>query len=1206
MQQNTIEILNSINQTVKQIAQSMKPQNGSGATATAKLSQGNVTTTADVNPAANVAKSNINKGSITEVIGVLNGLAPSVKKIAKLSDKQIESFKKVIDAVIESVNKLSEISEKNKAGLESAKSISEAILVLTNGINKAPLMIVTAPLAIAGLTLANYAVNRVVKIIEAAGKVKNVNDKVKKLNSIVEAIDQIQKVVLKGAGLFAICIGLGLIVENAGSRELMLLGFATLGGIMLTVVGVVGITGLAANLIKSVGAIAAINTIMNVVFKATALVAVCMVLGYFLYNSATRDMIIGGLIVLGGVLVTVTAIILLTGLAGKVIHSVGAFSAIKDIMVLTLASVALVALCFGLGMAIEAMGGWEPLLKGLITVGGTLLLLGGMFFLIGLVGLVATSKPVMDGIKGIFLMTIGAMAIIVGAKYLGDFVLEEYDKILLGLGSTVVVIGALIGIGWAAGKALTSARQGLISLAAVEALAAGAAGLIYLLTEVHKKRSDSGVSWDDIGWDVLSISVILGYFGALSFAASSILPEVALGAAAIGVIELALLGSILLTERMVQFHKVKEDAGVTWGDIELDILGMTAALGTFAVLGGVVAVVSLPLIVATPAMAVLAGFALTAIGVVKAVVSLHKAIESAGGSDVLEKTLSVDVPKIMSNISAKNFDSDMGILTMLRVAAKYKVMAELVSGVLDVAESISKIANIMGMVDDQGRISPIISKNIFTGEVKYGEPVDLVNVATIIGDTVQKFVEGCQFSFTDVLKMYNAAEIFHVIGMITDPIAKFVDMLTGYKESGDGMLAKITIDQQGNVKVGQAVKVADVASMVANAVSTFVSELYKKENTEKWSELIYGDRTFLESLFGQTNKRADSVREIAGVLGVIMDPVVKFMDMITSLEADGKSMSKIIIDKDGNIKSGKKVDVFAVANSVASLISSFVGIIYDEKNGISNKSADVAKVIEDVIKPIGTMIKTAEELSSDKINADLVKGNADAMLYANVLLIKSVSDADPTKLASANASINELVNIGVRMGSSIDKEKILSNSKSIVAFMKDIVEEKFPKDSKIIDTFSGSVLDLKQSFKELDDVLIKEDEKRKKALDDFQTRLKEILETIVNSKEALDSFNTTITNMTNYQTPSYQQPSYQQQQEGQGGGAPYAPGYQPEPQQQGGGNTTIDANVIATAVASALKELKLTPVPGGDLPIDSGNEIAKAILSLSKISYNID
>lgn len=1204
MQQNTIEILTSINQSVKQIAQSMKPQNGSGAAATAKLSQGNVTTTADVNPAANVAKSNINKASITSLIGVLNSLAPSVRDIAKLSNSDIKGFTKVIDAVIESINKLSEISEKNKTGLESAKLISETIAILENGINKAPLMIVTAPLAIAGLTLANYAVGRIIKIIDAANKVKNVNDKVKKLNSIVDAIDQIQKVILKGAGLFALCIGLGLVVEKAGSKDLMLLGFATLGGIMLTTVALVGVAGLAASMLGKLDAIKAIDQIMNVVFKSTALVAVCMALGYFIMNGPTRELILGGLAALGGVIVAVTSIILLTGLASKIIGEVGAFKGIKEIMTLTLASVALVALCFGLGMAIESMGGWEPLMKGLVTVGGTLLLLGGIFFFVGLVGLVATSKPVMDGLKGIFLMTIGSMALIVGAKYLGDFVLENYDRVLLGLGSTLVVMGALLAIGWAAGKALSFARQGLIALGAMEALAAGAAWLIYLLTEVHKKRSDSGVSWDDIGWDVLSISVILGYVGALSFAASSILPEVAMGTAAVGAIELAILGSILLTERMVQFHKTKDEAGVSWGDIELDILGMTAALGTFAVLGGAIAVASIPLLIATPAMAVLAAFSLSAIGVVKSVVSLHKAIESAGGAEALEKTLSVDMPKIMSNINAKNFDSDMGILTMLRVAAKYKAMASLVSGVLDVAESISKIAKIIGMVDDQGRISPIISKNILTGEVKYGEPVDLVNVATIIGNTVQKFVEGCQYSFTDVLKMYNAAEIFHVIGMITDPIAKFVDMLTGYKESGDGMLSKITIDQQGNVKVGQAVKVADVASMIANSVSTFVSELYKKENTEKWSELIYGDRTFLESLFGQTNKRADSVREIAGVLGVIMDPVVKFMDMITSLEADGKSMSKIVIDKDGNIKSGKKVDVFAVANSVASLISSFVGIIYDEKNGISNKSAEVAKVIEEVIKPIGTMIKTAENLSTDKINADLVRGNADAMMYANVLLIKSVSDADPVKMSAVNASINELVNIGERMGSSINKDMILSNSKSIVSFMNDIVEDKFPKDSKIIDKFSGSVLDLKQSFKDLDDVLIKEEDRRKKALDDFQTRLKEILETIVNSKEALDTFNTTITNMTNYQTPTYQQPSYQTQ-ESQGGGVPYAPGYQPENQQQGGGNVgSVDVDALARAISDAMKNLVINPT---NTPEITGNiTLAEAITALGKIGYTID
>ena len=39
----------------------MAPQNGSGESATAKLSRGNVTTNADVNPAADIAKPSISK-----------------------------------------------------------------------------------------------------------------------------------------------------------------------------------------------------------------------------------------------------------------------------------------------------------------------------------------------------------------------------------------------------------------------------------------------------------------------------------------------------------------------------------------------------------------------------------------------------------------------------------------------------------------------------------------------------------------------------------------------------------------------------------------------------------------------------------------------------------------------------------------------------------------------------------------------------------------------------------------------------------------------------------------------------------------------------------------------------------------------------------------------------------------------------------------
>ena len=53
----------------------MAPQNGSGEAAMSKLSKGNVTTNADVNPVADVAKPNISKANIGDIISVLNTLS---------------------------------------------------------------------------------------------------------------------------------------------------------------------------------------------------------------------------------------------------------------------------------------------------------------------------------------------------------------------------------------------------------------------------------------------------------------------------------------------------------------------------------------------------------------------------------------------------------------------------------------------------------------------------------------------------------------------------------------------------------------------------------------------------------------------------------------------------------------------------------------------------------------------------------------------------------------------------------------------------------------------------------------------------------------------------------------------------------------------------------------------------------------------------
>jgi hypothetical protein len=1251
--QNTIDILSSINITIKEIAKSMAPQNGSGEAAMAKLSKGNVTTNADVNPAADVAKPNISKANIGDIISVLNTLSPSVLSIAKLSGSKINRFTKVLDTIIKSVNKLSEDAKNNKDAVANIKIITESFDILNNSIGKGSGLVVKAPIATLGLKLANGTIKAIDAILTTVSKMSNVNDRIKKLNNITKAIDPLIKVVTKAALFSGLCMGLGIL----------------------------------------------------------------------LMVGPTRDLIIGGLLVFGAVLLTTTTIILLTGLAGQLIKSVGAFAALKDIMTLTLASVLLVAACFGLGMAIEAMGGWKPLMKGLAVVGATLIMLAAVFWIVGMVGKAAASPEIIKSYAGIFALTIASMILIVGAKYLGDYTTEHYESILIGLGYVVGTMLALVGIGWIATQALSSSRQAMIALAALEGLVLGAMALVLVarqLSEITKDhevdilsaiglsmsiivgfgtlatlagtlqryimpgvtalaliellaagaiavaglvvgldyiKTQNDITWGDLYIDVLGVMGIITAFGLLAAAASFILPEILLGAAALIPVELLISGAIGVAHLLINLHNVKEEAGINWLDLELDILGVAAIvgtfgllasafglimmpvllgslalvpvellivgaigvshllinlhntiteagisfmdlekdilgmsmiMGTFGVLAGAMALLVIPIALGTPGMLAVTGFSILAIGVVNSIVDMSKAIEKAGGVDKITQTLSVDIPAILKNINADNFSVDMGTLTIIKMMAKYALLAELVTSVLTVAESISKIAQIVGIVDDAGRIRQILSIDKETGEVKYGEPVDIKNLSTVIAQTVKTFVENSQYSFEEVRNMYNTREIFEVLSTITEPISKFVEMLTGFTTGDDpNTLATVTIDEKGEVKIGKPVNVKDVAAVIAGAISSFVSELYKKENTENWAELIYGDRTFFEGLFGQTNKRADSVREVAGVLGIIVEPICKFVDMISSL-MPGKNgtLRKIFIDKDGKIRTGPEVDVKRTGNVIAELITSFVTAVYKNSDQWKNIDAVKSMSLEKLLKPLNDMVKSATEMSGEKIKADLIRTNTDAIVYFNRQLVISLLSID-TEIVNGKVDVLQSI-LKIAGGiSKLSSERILSNSKSIVSFMTNVVDKKMPKSKPTVDAFKKSIENLKKAFKDLDTILIKDEDKRTKALDAFEKRIKEIINAFKDGKSAMDSYNETLKNTQNYKTPNYipAQPSYVP--------TPYAPTQHNNTVNQhvnNNNNVTFDPSEFAKEFVKALKYSGLTIKPdesndGGELPV---------------------
>ena len=1193
--QNTIDILSSINMTVKEIAKSMAPQNGSGEAATAKLSRGNVTTNADVNPAADVAKPNISKASIGEVVSVLNTLSPSILNIAKLSGSKIKSFTKVLDKVIKSVNKLSDCAKNNKDAANNAKILVESLDILVKSLNGAAGLVVKAPIATLGLKLANGVIKAIDAILTTVSKMSNVTERIKKLNDVTKAIDPLMKVVM----------------------------------------------------------------------KATLFVGLCMGLGLILMVGPTKDILLGGLMVLGAILLTITAVILLTGLVSKVIKGVGAFSAMKDIMTMMFASVILVAACFGLGMAIDALGGWEPLMKGIVIVGATMILLTAVFWLVGLAGKVAMSREVIQSYAAIFALTFVSMILIVAAKFLGDYAAENYKSILIGLGAVVAVMGLLIGIGWVAAQVLKSSRQAMISLAILEGLALGAMAVVFiakqladyttgheldilaaiglsmsiivafgalaavagkfqqyisvgipavamiellaagaiavagLVVALDYVKTQNDITWDDLYLDVLGVMGIITAFGLLAAAASFIAPEILLGVVALVPVELLIVGAIGVAHLLIGLHNVKEEAGVGWMDLELDVLGlagivgtfgllaaafglifapvllgsialvpvellmvgaigiahlvvnlhnaitesgtnwkeleidvlgMSAMLGTFGLLAGTMALLIIPIALGTPGMLAVAGFSLLVIGVVHQIVNLSKAIEEAGGAEKIKDTLTVGVPAILKNINSDNFSVDIGMFTMLKMMAKYTLLAELVGSILTVAESISKIAQIVGIVDDSGRLRQILSINKETGEVRYGEPVDIKNLATVIAQTVKAFVENSQYSFEEVRNMYNAKRIFEILSTITEPISKFVEMLTGFTTGDDpDTLCTVSIDEKGEVKIGHPVKIKDVAVVIAGAITSFVSELYKKEVTDNWAELIYGDRTFFEGLFGKTNKRANSVREVAGILGVIIEPICKFVDMVSGLmPGTNGTLRKIYVDKDGNIQTGPEVDVKGTGNIIADLITSFVTAVYKDADSWKDINLSQGASLDKLLKPINDMVKSSVEMSSEKIKADLIRSNSDAIVYANSQLITSISAIDVETMNTKVAVIQSVLNIAGSM-SNLTGERILTNSKSIVTFMTDVIDNKMPKSKPNVDAFSKSIKSLKTAFKDLDTILIKDEDKRNKALDEFEKRIKAVVEDVNGGKNAIEALNNLIKNAQTYKVPEYT-PAPQQQQ----------------------------------------------------------------------------
>ena len=983
MSNNSIELLSSINKGVQFIVTHMAPQNSSEKQIS-KLNRGGAELVTD--KGGDAPKVELKVDSVKNIVAALNAMSPAILNIAKLSGRQQKRFKNVMKTVVDTMDMLNEAGEKY-------------------------------------------------------GDAENLN---KMLDSLSKSFTIVDKV-LKQMSVWTV---LGPVALLGGIMAIP--AFVTMG-LLFKLISVMGINKDTAKAFDDMSS--AFNKMTGVILKMTLITALLMGLGYILLNADTSKFVLGGLIMFTGVMLATIGVMLLTGIASKLVKDF-AFNALKDMMVLILGMTLIMGVFYMFGAFMDNV--WETVGNGLLLFGGVCI---AMLMVIGLAGLASKWITNTQGIKSLGLMYVyifASMAVVIAAKYLADFIGSEHEKILTGLGYTGLVIAGVVAVAWIASKFKSTALKGVAAIGLVAIIAFAALGIVWGALKLSEAAEGK---WIQITLTLVATTGILALFAGLAFAASYIAPAVLAGSIALASVSLFVISAIFTVKQIIDFHKAKEESGVSWGDVYENVFGLSGVMGVFGVLAaaigmvapfvllgtassallilfvmsavnitkqiislrqviaenntdwnaisvdvkelskviGVFGLVGTAMSVTLPfvllglaAVATLRKFAGQAISIVNSVVELKKNIDSVGGYEKVRDTISIDMKNVLGAFTRENLEVPLSLKDIIVLKAQYAAIAGLTHSFLKVGSDISKIARIMGVVDDQGRIAPVLSINEETGEVVYGEYADIKSIAKTITDTIKTFTTELGDGLGDVGKMKNAKKVVKILGKMIDPISAFVKALTGYEASGDGKLAVITIDDKGDVKVGKPVDIKAVATTISETITTFVNSLFSEENRTKWETSIYGDGS--DGSRRHARRQRMATEKVMSMLSTVIEPISEFIDTVTQFEAtaDGK-IRKLEYDDKGNVK-GEFVDLKNVATSIAGAVTTFATTLFSDKNMAALNSAE--NFNSEALNNIVSVVKTMSDLS--KVDSKKIDSVSKDFTKSLSVVNKGILDVDPT------------------------------------------------------------------------------------------------------------------------------------------------------------------------------------------------------------------
>lgn len=889
-------------------------------------------------------------------------------------------------------------------------------------------------LGIAGISMVLLGIGAVATLVAAVGNRFGGKVQVDKEGNEHSVLSHILSFMKWSVVLTGAAFALGLLIKMTGF-DLIGLGLGAVASV-ITGIGVLAIAGAFVGTLI-IGADKMMDAIVRFAGWGVGLTAACVLLGMVVQK--TESLVWIGLGTVAAVISALSAIAILTSLAAGAVKMAETSGAFKSIIAMGAFGAAVAFAAVKIGAEVTKAGGVGNLLAGIGSISAIIVVLSGVAVLAN-----ALSRPVQQSVKSLAFigaMALGATGILYALAKVTPLATEAgWDN----LAKAVAVIGTIIAGFGVAAAALNQFKaqilQGAIVLAAIEALALGGALILGITADVAKKIADVDSGKPRVLKAVGLMGLIVVEFGLLAAAATYAYPVIVPGAVALAAVEgVALLG-VKVLDSLVNLQNKMTVSKITKENITGEKGVLTIMINTvegFRDFASKSLLASVKAGAASVAMAPMLLFMSKTSDIVDSIVDLTWKIKNTGFKPEEAKKIIQDTFGIFTK---ETFDIKLNTAELIKMQIRLgridKMMEPLLNTVMGVGQMARAFSGGVIVNGSDVQVVPLLEMKR-DGTPVYGNPVNLPKIAGAIVDAMSSFsaIMDNRFATMKRKEKRRLKRNFKTLSTIIEPVSQFAEMVSKYTSDDGESIKQITVNEDGT-KTERVINLSNVAQAISNAVDKFAEILFSDGKLGKYKKM--GRR--------RTRKGIDA---FGGLLGPVMD----FINSLSVMDSSKTPGEIVVLEEDGK---RRPVNLIDIANSISTSIGTMLDTIYDKLTGAGNKGR------------------------KDKL--DFFKKNAEGL----------------TAFTSTLSDIAESV-------SQLNAEKITASTSAFIGFLTELNKQNSPENVKSLTTMAATVKTstdavsvgadtVTMSIQKLDDVLVKNSDKRLKELNAMADALEKIAE----------------------------------------------------------------------------------------------------------------